>query len=40
MLNMTCDTLHMACDTWWMVAEEHYLKFQLSSSYGLGVMMF
>ena len=34
----TPDTWHMTCDTWWGVIM--LSKFQLPSSYGLGVMMF
>ena len=35
---MTPDTWHLTCDTWWGV--NILLKLQLSSSYGLGIMMF
>ena len=34
------DRWQVTCDTWHMVWGKHYLKFQLSSSNGLGVMIF
>ena len=36
--NLTPDTRHMTCDLCWVV--NLLTKFQLPSSFGLGVMMF
>ena len=35
--HMTCKMWNMTCDMWQVVGDEHFLKAQLRSSYGLGV---